>query len=205
MKTFDEIKQFLPKYLSEEGTQNLFQSLKDFPDNIHKRLYTNVLENEAELFQGDGLRRMLIVRLPEPSVIRGPVMIISNTCDVYGLNARSLSPKLIYCPIVKLSGYKQNLKQAGIDVGRISTIVETIVRQSMSNVFFLPKGGNLPEDCLAMLDEINSCDIRFFDNESKKIAIRERRLFSLSDYGFYIFLFKLSIHFTRIREAVRRS
>jgi hypothetical protein len=36
-------------------------------------------------------------------------------------------------------------------------------------------------------------------------TVQTRRLFSLSDYGFYLFVFKLSIHLSRIREGVDRG
>ena len=55
MIDFDEIKKYLPKYLSREATEKLFQDLKDFPENIHKKFYGNVLNNENDLFQGDGI------------------------------------------------------------------------------------------------------------------------------------------------------
>jgi hypothetical protein len=53
--------------------------------------------------------------------------------------------------------------------------------------------------------------IVFFDrvcNFPNKLIVRQnlksRRLFTLSDYGAYLFLFKLSIHFTRIQDKVDR-
>ena len=35
--------------------------------------------------------------------------------------------------------------------------------------------------------------------------LNSKRLFSLSDYGFYMLLFKLSVHFSRIQEKVNRG
>lgn len=201
MKIFDEIKQYLPKYLSEKATQNLFQNLKDFPDNIQSRLYSGVLDEQVNVFQGDGLRKMLIVKLPNPEIVQGPVMIISNTCDTSFSNKRFISPSLIYCPILKLSNHIQVLKEENVEEEKINARVENIKKQSVSDIFYLPKAGNLPEDCIALFNEINSCDIEYVTPK----FVKEKRLFSLSDYGFYLFIFKLSIHFTRIREEVERG
>jgi hypothetical protein len=42
-------------------------------------------------------------------------------------------------------------------------------------------------------------------NEISRESLKQQRIFSLSNYGFYLFLFKLSIHFTRFGEAVDRG
>lgn len=36
------------------------------------------------------------------------------------------------------------------------------------------------------------------------VQIKQKKIFTLSNYGFYMFLVKLSIHFTRVREGVDR-
>lgn len=64
----------------------------------------------------------------------------------------------------------------------------------------LLKGGGLERDSIVFLDRVNNLPIDTLPHNE----ISEQRLFTLSDYGFYLFLFKLSIHFTRIRDAVSR-
>jgi hypothetical protein len=54
---FEDLKTYLPKYLSAEGQANLFAELSQFPNNIDRRLYTLRLLNEMNVFQGDGLAR----------------------------------------------------------------------------------------------------------------------------------------------------
>lgn len=68
-------------------------------------------------------------------------------------------------------------------------------------MFYLPNISGLGEEAIALLDRITNCDLQKLDLD----RLMESRLFTLSDYGFYIFLFKLSIHLTRIREGVSRS
>lgn len=201
MIDFDEIKKYLPKYLSQEATEKLFQDLKDFPDNIHKRLYGDVLENEKDIFQGDGIIDLPVVNLPDETVRNGRAIIVSNTCDINLDNERIFFPRIAYCPILKLSKFVSILKRRKISDERIAQLVDTIKKQEISSMFYLPQGSHLEEDYIAILENINNCDVKVIDKEE----ITEKRLFSLSNYGFYLFLFKLSIHFTRIREAVERG
>lgn len=201
MTTFDEVKQYLPKYLSDDALNALFENLKQFPENINDRLYSGILSEDDDVFQGDGLSKMLVVDLPDPKIRQSPVMIVSNTCDTSVENSRMTSPTLIYCPIIRLSKYVAILKEEGIAAERIDARVEQIKRQRVSDIFYLPYGGGLPEDCISFLERANSCNIEFL----KAGDLKERRLFSLSNYGFYLFIFKLGIHFTRVHEAVERG
>lgn len=200
MSHFEDFKQYLPKYLSLEAQSNLFNDLKDFPENL-KRLYTGMLASKSDVFQGDGLKEVLIVNLPDTTVGKGPAIIISNTCDTSFSNARPLSPKIAYCPLVKLSNYITQLRRNSIPEERINTHVDDIRKQWITNIFFLPKSGSLPEDYVALLNSINSCDVRYLSAES----VPSLRLFSLINYGFYVFLFKLAVHLTRIRESEDRG
>jgi hypothetical protein len=60
----DDIKIYLPKYLSEEATVSLFRELASFPDNIDSRMYTIKLKDEQTIFQGDGLSELWVSDLP---------------------------------------------------------------------------------------------------------------------------------------------
>ena len=204
MNLSDDIKQFLPKYLSPESSQKLFAELEQFPGNINDSLYSYSLIEDQDVFQGDGIRNLPIVNLPVPGIKEGPVMVLSNTCDTSVENERTriYKPRLIYCPIIKLSGYIEFLKtDQGLKEEQIATQIQAIKRQEISTFFFLPEGAGLPEDCLAMLDRANNCQFAHL----KQVNIKEARLFSLSNFGFYLFIFKLSIHLTRIREAIDRK
>ncbi|MDQ3490263.1 MAG: hypothetical protein M3449_04245 [Acidobacteriota bacterium] len=200
MKIFDEIKLYLPKYLSADALEDLFKNLKDFP-NINERLYTGILPDEDDLFQGDGLRKMLVINLPNPDVAEGPVMVLSNTCDTSFENPRLICPAVIYCPIVKLSKYLHTLRSASVSEAKLVAREDEIKRQRVSEIFFLPETGGLPEDCVALLSHVNSSDMDYLN----PYAVKEKRLFSLSNTGLFFFVFKLGIHFTRIREQIDRK
>ena len=57
------------------------------------------------------------------------------------------------------------------------------------------------EESIVFLDRILHVSQKYVDRET----IGTRRLFSLSDYGFYLFVFKMSMHLSRIREGVNRG
>lgn len=126
-------------------------------------------------------------------------MVISNSCDVAAENKRLLGPRLIYCPIISFPKYEKVVR----DAGKIppDEHLEHIRRQRVTSMFYLPKNGGLGEEGIALLDRVNNCDLQKLDITE----LTGRRLFTLSDYGFYVFLFKVSIHLTRIREAVARN
>ena len=84
---------------------------------------------------------------------------------------------------------------------KVQAHLEDVKAQKVSSMFFLPESEGIHEDSIALLDRVNHCAPSVIEPED----IDRRRLFSLSDYGFYLFIFKLSIHFTRIREGVPRS
>lgn len=196
---FEEFRTYLPKYLSADAQQDLFKELEQFPENIDLRLYTSKLEHEQTVFQGDGLARVWVSNLPDPRVQETRVMVLSNTCDVATENKRLLGPRLIYCPIISLPKYEGIVRETGAIAPEQH--LEDIRRQRVTSMFYLPTNGALGEEAIALLDRINNCDLQKLNVEE----LTNTRLFTLSDYGFYMFLFKLSIHLTRIREGVRRN
>ncbi len=206
MISIEEVEKYLPQYLSASSTASLFSELKQFPENIDKRIYTSKLKNDPSIFQGDGLRNLLCVNLPSLDARPLMGMIFSNTCDVSIENKRLFDSRLAYAPIFNLDKYREALINKYVDsnektLGSIESHIEDIKKQNISQIFYLPKGGSLANDSIVFLDRINNLPSSYFDAEE----IKKNRAFSLSDYGFYIFLFKLSVHFTRVRENVQRS
>ena len=176
MITEDELKKYLPKYLSEENYKTLLAELKSFPYNIDGRMYTSMLDKNV-IFQGDGLKKMPIIDLTniERGVKKVSCLILSNTCDMDLSNSRINSSKI--------ENHISNLKQ-----------------QKITQIIFLPANSQM-EDSIVFLDKIYHVDNRFINRDT----LEDQRLFSLSDYGFYMLIFKLSIHFSRIQEKVNRG
>ena len=131
-------------------------------------------------------------------------MIISNTCDIDPANRRLM--RMVYAPIWNLQKYERALQKDLVQTGKrnpksVDSHIKEIQRQRISHIFYLPKGAGIENESIVFLDRLNNAPSDQFELES----VPEKRIFTLSDYGYYLFLFKLSVHFTRIREGVSRA
>jgi hypothetical protein len=63
---------------------------------------------------------------------------------------------------------------------------------------YLPADGLLDEDHVALLDDLYSMPVAVHRQGAEK-------LFTLSMAGFYLFVFKLSVHVCRLHEDVDRT
>lgn len=195
----EQIERYLPQFLSQGSKEELFRNLKDFPSNIDSRMYCDRSKAQAFVSQGDGLKELKFVSdWNTVSIKSAPAIILSNTCDISMENKRNFPPFAVYCMLISFSKYLETLRSRGVDKNQVDAIAEDIRKQRTTNLFFLPKGQNLDEDKIALLDHAQSCPASVFQNTQSK-------LFSLSNYGFYMFLLKLSIHFTRIRDGLDRT
>lgn len=203
--SFEEIKKYLPHYLSDTSQHFLFKELKDFPENIDQRLYSNFCIEKNLIYQGDGLEGLMVINLPETDSKQVPAIVLSNTCDVDKSNKRFFPTRLVYAPIFQLEKYhamliEELVKTSKYPEQKITDHILSIRKQFNTQILFLPKGANLENDSIVFLDRVNNYPLEDFPMEE----IPKRRIFSLSNYGFYLFLVKLSIHFNRIREDVDR-
>ena len=197
-----ELELYLPKYLSPATEQNLFRDLSAFPENIDQRLYTTQLQDSYLIYQGDAISDLLVVELPSLNVKSSPCMILSSTCDVDPANQSDATPSnVVYSPIIKLKAYEKLLTSADVRTGAsLQGHLEGIRRQRVTQIFYLPPCQNMPEEGIVFFDRLVSCPNRMID----RTTLRNSRIFTLSQYGHYLFLFKLSIHFTRVTEKVDR-
>jgi hypothetical protein len=199
---FDEIKLYLPKYLSPSSEKALFDELKQFPKNIDSRVYSESVRVESIMYQGDGIKGLLVTDLPDKEIHPTDALILTNTCDMSLENKRLFPTHICYSPIIKLNKYKNRLIERGVASEEIvEKHIENIKNQKIAQILFLPCGGSLQEDALIFFNRISSCSLRYLINDD----IVKIKLFSLSNYGLYLFLFKLSLHFTRIAEGKDRD
>lgn len=198
----DDLKLYLPRFLSEDSEKSLFEGLKDFPENLDSRFYTGKLEKEEIIFQGDGINGLLVVNLPSKEIKEAKCLVLSNTCDVDQGNSRLFPSQLVYAPIFDLEKYQSRLASLPeYSSKKIVDHIKTIRKQEITQIFYLPQLGGILKESIVFLDRINNCQNNSIDRRN----LPSQRIFSLSDYGFYIFLLKLSIHFTRIRDKVDRG
>lgn len=193
----EDLEIYLPKYLSDEKQRELYSDLKDFPNNINKIFGSKYLATE-DLLQSDIVENIPYFNLPSTESKLTKVIIISNSCDIDPQNKRDLPPKVSYAPLISLSKFINLLKSKKIDETRIEKIVNSIKKQEKTNIFFVPQSTNLNEDYIVFFENMLSIDRDYFFENHKKNA-------TFSNYGFYMFLLKLSLHFTRIQEKVDRG
>ena len=134
----DEIKIYLPKFLSAESDRDLFKGLKDFPDNIDERLYTTYLHDTKIIYQGDGLNNLLVVNLPKSEIKPVPGIILSNTCDIDLQNERNFPSQIVYAPIFSLEKYRQALlNNSKKSIEQITDHINAIKKQQITPNFYL--------------------------------------------------------------------
>ncbi|MDR2809907.1 MAG: hypothetical protein LBB84_05030 [Tannerellaceae bacterium] len=199
----DDIHLYLPKYLSEESTKELIKNIGEFPNNISNSLYTNYLYDTHTVFQGDGLKSLKIINLPDMKIGEAPSIILSNTCDIEPSNKRPFPSQVCYAPIFRLEKYIDSLKQSDFFTNHesLNQHIERLKQQHITQILYLPIGGGLEYEGIVFLDRINNCQNRSISRDNMK----QNRLFSLSNYGHYLLLTKLSIHFSRLQEKVDRN
>lgn len=201
MNLTDDIRIYLPKYLSEESTKELIKDIGEFPNNISKSLYTNALDNKYTIFQGDGLKSLKIINLPDTKIGEAPSMILSNTCDIEPSNERPFPSQVCYAPIFRLEKYVDNLKQIFTSQDGLNQHVEQLKQQHITQILYLPIGCGLEYEGIVFLDRINNCQ----NHNISRDNLKQNRLFCLSNYGHYLLLTKLSIHFSRLQEKTDRN
>jgi hypothetical protein len=154
----DDIRLYLPKYLSEKSTKDLLKNISEFPNNISNSLYTNALHDNNTLFQGDALKSLLVINLSNNKIDNAPALILSNTCDIAPNNNRFFPSQICYVPIIQLGKYKISLKTSDIySDEQISQHIAQIKKQHITQILYLPIGGNLNYEGIVFLDRINNC------------------------------------------------
>jgi hypothetical protein len=200
--SFDEIKKYLPQYLSSESQKTLFSEIDTFVSNGHcDNMYSSKFQRNEIVLQGDVLHDFDFVFLPNRNFNKSAGMVLTNTCDIDPANNRLLPIQICYAPIMRLGAYISRLEKENINGDKIKLHIENIKKQRYTHILYLPKHSQGPsEDAIVMLDRICNCDTLEIDRAN----VPNQRMLSLNNFGFYLFLMKLSINFTRIREKVDR-
>ena len=151
----EDIKIYLPKFLSAESEKELFEGLKKFPDNIDTRLYTNYLDDSKIIYQGDGIKDMLIFNISDKEIKPTPSVIFSNTCDIDLNNKRNFSSQIVYAPIFNLKKYEDALyKNSKKSKEQIYSHIESIKKQEVTQIFYLPQIEDKIDDSIVFLDRV---------------------------------------------------
>jgi hypothetical protein len=193
---FEQAQIFLPKYLTPAQQKQLFEELDSFPDI--KNFYLDTENFGQEMLQGDGWTGFVVINFKtlEKKTISG--IVLSNTCDISIENKRPLPVRILFAPMIRLSKYIERLRQVGESEQQIESRLNEVRRQHITQIFYLPENTNVLEESMVVLDDVHAHPREDFCNETGS------KVFTLSQYAFYIFLMKLSIHFCRFNENIAR-
>lgn len=192
---FQNLDQLIPKYLFDTDIKALAGQLKNFPDD--KAVYTNDLPDN-EVLQGDVWTNLILRDWDSGERKQITGLILSNSCDIDPNNNPPPRQRVMFAPTLDLEKFGQALSEAGRTAAQVDNALSGIRRQQDSGIMYLPKVGNLKER-FVFLDQIYSQPLSHFLNQSPA------RVTAFNQYGFYVFLIKVSIHFLRMREGVVRG
>ena len=193
---FEQIRLFLPKYLTPEQTRDLFAELSRFPDITS--FYLNREDLSGELLQGDGWRGFIAIDFSTGNRKAVSGVIISNSCDISPENTRDRPVNVLFAPLIDLMRYAAILQSVGKTEGQIENVLREIRRQRVTSIFYLPHCPGTIQESIILFDDLHAHPLTDFLH-------RERTaIFKLNQTAFYIFLIKLSIHFSRFQEGVQR-
>lgn len=193
----EQIELYLPKYLSPDERKYLLSELSSFPDNMRYYLASDKSRTETNLLQGDGWKGFALIDFYSFKKRRVAGVVLSNSCDIAIENQRSLPVRIIFSPLVSLAKYEERLRK-NKTAAQIDNILTDIRKQRSTSIFYLPEYSGFLEESIILLDNVHCHPVDDF------MKVRKAKIFTLSQYGFYVFLIKLSIHFTRFQENVHR-
>lgn len=192
--TTESIQDQIPYYLTREDKENLVKALNNFPRvNYYLNRYPQ------DFLQGDGWTSLEVIRIEDGERKRVKGILLSNSCDIDITNKRDLPSRIIFSPIIRLSRYKELLMRSIQDGNRIENKIAAIKEQKVTALYYLPKGGALDDDYVAVLDDVHTIPLKRYIAQNDK-----QKLFTLSQVGFYLLLLKLSVHFCRFQENIER-
>lgn len=195
--TVEAIREQIPSYLAQADKDKLANALEDFPHAFE--YYTNRYPDEV--LQGDGWNSFVVFDYATGNRKPAKGILLTNSCDVAPENTHEFPPNYTFAPIIKLNNYLTRFEGAGLTKQQIDSKVASIKEQRVSNIVYLPSGANLDDDYIALLGHIHTVPQNvFFESRADR-----QKLFTLSQNGFYLFIFKLSVHFCRLHENVERS
>lgn len=197
----DSFRQQIPYYLTADpGQKVLVSELKALIEGAEKGYFIPAGYNnfKAEMLQGDGWPGFQVFSFKSGKAHATRGIVLSNSCDLSKDNVRVVSPRVTFAPIVKLSKIVERFETHGLDNNKVASRLTEIKAQRVTNMFYLPADGLLAEDHIALLDDLHSMPVEAYSRDAQK-------MFTLSMAGFYLFVFKLSVHFCRLHENVKRT
>lgn len=199
------IENFIPNYFNSETKDRLKTGLSDFfYSSDREKNYSGFYSFEAPayLMQADILHSIRTIDWDEESQdyfpCFFPAIVISNTCDITDDNIRSTNIKqALLAPFIPVEEYLKDM-QVQFKTEQIRGFYNSLKRQEHSNLFYLPSNHKNNKDYIVFLDKIYWHPVNSLAQVTKNLE--QERFLSLSNWGFYLFLLKLSYHLCRLPE-----
>ncbi|MEH4294152.1 hypothetical protein [Enterobacter ludwigii] len=193
----EKFKDQIPYYLTQPQKEGLVKALEDFPDNTNYYLSNYPADLKTAALQGDVFQGLTIYGPQGSRQIKG--IILSNSCDIDTQNKRDFPMRAVFAPLVNLAAMVEKLRGAKIPEDTIVAKLDAIKKQLVTNIVYLPECDHIPESII-FLDDVHQ-----IPTEQLRTSLEKQdKILTLSQVGFYILLFKLSIHFCRFHEDVAR-
>jgi hypothetical protein len=208
----DKFELILPNYLVDPDKSRLRDALKQFiPEEKRNEInYSNFYRNyqHAYFMQSDLIKEIRVAKWDDESASykKGytDAIIISNTCDISFENKQELNVKqCLFAPLIDFNLYLEDLKQAGYNQERIKKFSTNVKAQLRTNIFYLPLHFREEKEYIVLLDNVfwfPTSELNSYINN-----IEENRITSLTHFGFYLFILKLSYHLCRLPEQCDRE
>lgn len=110
----ENIKKFLPKYLSAESYKELIEGLRCFPENLDSRFYTDYLK-EKIIYQGDGIKGFPTINFNTMEKKDCQAIVLSNTCDMDLANKRMFGSQIVYAPSFNLEKFLDEMHKLSFE------------------------------------------------------------------------------------------
>lgn len=194
----DALQEHIPPYLTLEQKAALTSAISRFPNE--KEYYLPGLY-AAEMLQGDCWTNLQIFKFETGEKKKIPGIVLSNSCDISPENKRELRTNIVFSPLIKLSKYASLLENSGLEPVKVKAKIEAIKKQAVTTIFYLPDAiGGFGDEYIVILDNVHT-----MPSSAIKVGEENNKGFTLNTVGFYLFIFKLSMHFCRLRENVVRA
>lgn len=202
----------LPPYLTSDAKERLQNALKQFKRDGHDidyaHFYPLAPKKETDFLQGD-----LLSEIPMPywnqetqsyETVYRDAIIVSNACDLSTDNHRSLNLKqCVLAPLLDFEEYIIDLKSSGYAENKLKTYLNEITHQKISNLLYLPPNPVNQKAYIAQLDKFFWVPVASLNG--LKQNIEKERITSLSMFGHYLFVVKVSYHLCRLPEEKDRD
>jgi hypothetical protein len=207
-----ELDKFLPLYYDLETRERIKSGLAGFYNRKEKpfeypKFYTN--DSPDYLLQSDLLNSVRTVSWSRSHNDFYPIytsaILISNTCDIVQENERDYNEKqALIAPMLDINLFFKEMFDEGYNQQQIDEMHSVFKNQSISNILYLPPNFINGNEYLVWLDKI--CWVPPGQLNGGYASIIDNRFLGLTNWAFYLFLFKITFHFARLgRDNDRRS